>query len=216
MKHWSRRQTFVVACAIVPTLLAAGCTEIDPGEALIGTWIRTDEGMVQDLFAFGEGGSFRFHEPARSDTDVEEHVTGEYAVEGEILTVDVVPDGRHVRMTYPYYVNDEQFVPGARFPVGDHTGIVGVWHGSLRWEMIDDLGEATPIVNGTEDTEFGADGSFTRRDGSSGEELARGTYAEVWPDFYVALLPGDGLTFVESYWLIDDTAVASNLWWRGQ
>ena len=139
----------------------AACDSNGTDDALVGTWSRLrDTTELRDRYVFGVDGSFAFDENKPDAPETEDHVTGTYEASDGVVTATVtntlVPGP--ARLTVSYYASATQFSSAALRASAGHTGIIGVWTGTRKTELLD--GSAPSPTGGDIEGDFRADGSF--------------------------------------------------------
>jgi hypothetical protein len=204
----------MVVVLLAGTLLTA-CGSNANDDALVGSWIRMRDVIeMRDRYVFGGDGTFTFDENKPDDPQTEDHLTGTYAASDGVVTAtvtDAVKPGP-VRLTFSYQAGATQFSSAALRAAAGHTGIVGVWNGTRKLELLD--GSASSPTGGDIEGEFRADGTYrwtvTPFDGTAAT-VAEGTWvAEEGDTFRLTAGSALVLTLLDNEALVD----ASRIWQR--
>jgi hypothetical protein len=166
-------------------VLGSFVTACDPAktdDAPVGSWIRMRTSLeMRDHYTFETDGSFAFDENKPSEPQTEDHLRGTYVAADGIVTAtatNTIATGE-VRLTFSHYAGASRFTSAALLPHGARQGIVGVWTGIRKLEVLSTPGQV-PQGNVVEYA-FHADGRFrqtrTPFDGSA-TSVSEGSWLE--------------------------------------
>lgn len=157
------KMRFLFAVLSLGALVSACDSSPGGAEAPVGSWIRMRTSLeVRDRYTFKADGSFTFDENKPNEPQNEDHLVGTYVANDGIVTATVTntPLATQARLTFSYYANDKLFTSAALLPRGGHAGIVGVWTGIRKLELLN--GSAQGAQGATAEYDFRADGTFHR------------------------------------------------------
>jgi len=204
----------VVSISVLGLLACGSSPALFNGSGdVVGVWKRYDDTgtTVRDQYTFRADGTFAFDEFKTNPAD-EDHVSGTWRKEGSQLVGEGINarSGLRGRTRGTYYVNSTQFLPGALLRESGGPGIVGVWTGILVNESLDGNGQVTSSSTTGGRFAFRADHTATATVNGQTRET---TWEDKGENHYrVVLSSGGGLTLSTTFTLVDDLALAGQIY----